>query len=209
MNLWHHLCEQPAAGGDRGSNLVRSLGETIEVRQRPLRFHAFAQAMCLMVLCLQCNPAAHALDKDLERYRDLKPIAFFGAISVSVHNTDAKGDESQPDFSSEDLAQYLRLQAENYFPDVPYRSMDAAAQPDPGNDSSMGRLFCRIWVDSRNIPAVFQVRCQISTPTRLNIIDDVSFGYGPKEMAPSIVREQINQILKGFASIFLRIRNES
>lgn len=187
---------------------MRSLGRIIDNRQKPSRNRVLSQALYLLVICFQCAPHAYAVDKSLESYQDLKPITFFGTISVSVHDTHADGDKREPGLSSEDLTQYLRLQVENHFPDVPYRSMDASDQPDTKTSSSMGQLFCRIWVDGRNTPAVFQVRCQVSTSTHFNIIDDVSFGYGPKEMAPAIVREQINQILKGFAAIFFRIRSE-
>lgn len=207
-NLWHHRHGTPAVGGRRGSNPVRNLGGIINIGQKPHRNHMLSRAMTLLVICLHCAPFAYAVDSNPERYRELKSIAFFGAVSVSVHNTGVTEVEVNPDFSFEELTQYLRLQVANYLPDIPYRGIDASGQADTRIADSMGQLFCRIWVDSRNTPAVFQVRCHVSTSTHFNIIDDVSFGYGPKEMAPAIVREQINEILKGFASIFLRTRDE-
>lgn len=178
----------------------------IENRKRRLRRH-FPQAMFALAFCLQCVPL-FAADQNLENYRDLKPIATFGSISVSVYNADSTAPESETAFSSEELTQYLQLQVASYFPDVPYVSAEASGSPDPKDNGTVGYLLCRVWLDGSNSPAVFQVRCQISTSAQVSIIHDVSFGYGPKDKAPAIVREQIDQILKGIAAMFARVRSE-
>lgn len=171
-----------------------------------LRGH-FSRAMLVLVVCLQWVPS-FAAEESLESYRELKPIALFGSISVSVYDADAKTPDRETTVSSEELTRYLQLQFASYFPDIPYSSVDALERPDQKDKGSVGNLLCRVWFDGGNSPAVFQVRCQISTSAHLSIIDDVSFGYGPKEKAPAIIREQIDQILKGFAMIFFRVRNE-
>jgi len=178
----------------------------IEKRKRRLQ-RRISRAMFALAVCLHCAPL-FAADPNLENYRDLKPIASFGSISVSVYNADSSAPESEAAFSSEELTQYLQLQATSYFPDVPYIRADASGGPDPKDNGSVGYLLCRVWLDSSNTPAVFQVRCQISTSTHVGIIHDVSFGYGPKEKAPAIIREQIDQILRGIAAMFARVRSE-
>ena len=168
--------------------------------RRPRRH--FSQAMIFLAVSLQSAPLL-AADKSLENYRNLKPIASFGSISVSVHSADAKSPAPETALSSEALTRYLQLQVASHFPDVPH-----SGGTDPKDQSVVGYLLCRVWLDVGSSPAVFQVKCQISTSTHISIIDDVSFGYGPKEKVPAIIREQIDQILKGFAVIFFRVREE-
>jgi hypothetical protein len=165
-------------------------------------------AMCVIFICLQCVHHAYAAEKSIADYKDLRPISFLGSISVSVYTTTSDNSKSETDLSPEDLMQYLRLQFGRYFADIPYRSIDASRWSDPENRSSMGRLSCRVWSNVNSTPAVFQVKCKISTSDHLNIIDDTSLGYGPKEKAAAIVREHIDRILEGFALIFYRVRNE-
>ena len=165
-------------------------------------------ALYVFFICLQCAHQAYAEEKSIENYRDLRPIAFFGSISVSVYNNGSDKTRRETDLSSEELTQYLRLEYGNYFAEIPYRSTDASRWSDPENRNAMGRLSCRAWVDAENAPAVFQVKCQISTSDHLSIIDDASLGYGPKEKATAVVCEQIDRIVKGFALIFFRVRNE-
>ena len=164
--------------------------------------------MYVCLICLQCALDAHAADKSLESYRYLKPVSFFGSISVSVHNTASEKGEREAGFSSEELTQYLRLQFARYFTNIPYRNIDASGRADPEDKNSMGRLSCRVWADGENTPSLFQVKCQISTLDHSNIIEDASLGYGPKEKATAIVREQLDRILEGFALVFFRVRSE-
>ena len=182
--------------------MIRNLQRLLRSGNRP---HL---ALYLFFICLQCAHQAYAEEKSIENYRDLRPISFFGAISVSVYNKGSDKTRRDTDLSSEDLTQYLRLEVGKYFPEIPYRSTDASRWADPENRNAMGRLSCRAWVNAENVPAVFQVKCQISTSDHLNIIDDASLGYGPKEKAAAIVLEQIDGIVKGFALIFFRVRNE-
>ena len=189
-------------------NPARSRGGMIGIWQRLFQNRKLSRATYVLFICLQYAPYACAVDKSLESYRDLKPISFFGSISVSVHDTTSENSERDTGFSSEELTQYLRNQFTRYFTDIPYRSVGVSTRADPENSSSMGRLSCRVWVDGQNTPALFQVKCQISTPDHFNIIDDTSFGYGPREKATSIVSEQIDRLMQGFSRIFFRVRNE-
>jgi len=166
-------------------------------------------AMCVFCICLQCAHSSYAAENSMEDYKALGQISFFGSIYVSVYSTASGDTEGDTDLSSEELMQYVRLQFGRYFTDIPYRSVDASRWSDPENTSSMGRLSCRVWSNVKNAPAAFQVKCQISTSDHLNIIDETSLGYGPKEKAAAIVREHIDRILEGFSLIFYRVRNES
>lgn len=138
-------------------------------------------------------------------YEDLKPISFFGSISVSVHINDSAKPSG---LSPEELTQFMRLQFARYFPGVPFRSVDVAHWSDEENRRAMGRFSCRVWMEGDDSPVTYQVKCQISTSEHLNMIGDASLGYGPKDKMAAIVRQQIDRMVESFALIYFRIRNE-
>ena len=158
-------------------------------------------------LCIGLNNAYAAADS-LQDYEDLKPISFFGSISVSVHIAESDKATRSSGLSSEELTQYARLQFSRYFPGVPFRGVDASRWSDEENRRAMGRLSCRVWIEDYNSPVAYQVKCQISTSDHLNIIGDASLGYGPKDLMAAMVRQQIDRLVGSFAVLFFRIRNE-
>lgn len=126
-------------------------------------------------------------------------------IAVSVHAAEAAEGTEVPGLLAADLAEHVQRRFEASFPGVPYRAVPMAAAPEQ-SDPGLGQLSCRVWFDGRPTPAVFQVRCQISSVARTNIVSDGSFGYGPAERAPDIIRRQIDHILGGFALIYLQAK---
>jgi len=160
-----------------------------------------------LVLFLALNDACVAQDS-VQDYRDLKPISFFGSISVKSHIVDSTGPDKADGLSSEELTQFMRLQFSKYFPSVPFRGVDVSRWSDEENKASMGRFSCRVWIESNESPVAYQVKCQISTSDHLNIIEDASLGYGPKDKVPAIVRQQIDRMVQSFAVIYFRVRNE-
>jgi hypothetical protein len=144
----------------------------------------------------------------VQDYGDLKPISFFGSISVKVHIVDSTQPDKSGGLSSEDLTQFMRLQFSRYFSDVPFRGIDVSHWSDEENKASMGRFSCRVWIESNESPVAYQVKCQISTSDHLNIIEDASLGYGPKDKVAAIVRQQIDRMVQSFALIYFQIKNE-
>ncbi len=141
-------------------------------------------------------------------YEDLKLISFFGSISVSVHLADSAKPAKSSGLSSEDLTQFMRIQFGRYFSGVPFRGIDASHWSDEENRRAMGRFSCRVWIEGDDSPVAYQVKCQISTSDHLNIIEDASLGYGPKDKVATIVRQQIDRMVESFALIFSRVRSE-
>ncbi|HVY06144.1 MAG TPA: hypothetical protein VHB46_09230 [Burkholderiales bacterium] len=158
------------------------------------------------VLAATATPLASSAERGMEAYQDLKPIASFGSVVASVHkpSSDNAGDAALP--SSNDLTRYLREQVAKAFPDVPINGNASSGSTDADGSGSVGRLSCRVWIDSGSVPVVFQVKCQVSTASHLNIIEDTSLGYGPKEKASEVVRGQIDHIIEGFAQTFAKVK---
>lgn len=163
--------------------------------------------LAALVLAFWMASPALAADRGLDDYLDLRQIDAFGAISVSLHKQEAAGTEAAVSgLSEQELEDYVRTRFAAYFPGIPFRNASAAELADPGNATTLGSLACRIWADESKSPSVFQVRCYISTAAHRNIIEDGSYGYGPPDKVPEIVRQQIDYILGGFGGVFARLR---
>lgn len=159
------------------------------------------------VLFLGLNNAC-AEEDSLQIYKDLKPISFFGSISVSVHIADPAMPAASSGLSAEELTQFMRIQFARYFSGAPFRGVDVSHWSDEENRRAMGRFSCRVWIEGDESPVAYQVKCQISTSDHFNIIADASLGYGPKEKVAAIVRQQIDRMVESFSLIFSRIRSE-
>jgi len=160
-----------------------------------------------LVLFFALNDACVAQDS-VQDYGDLKPISFFGSISVKAHIVDSTKPDKSGGLSSEELTQFMRLQFSKYFSDVPFRGIDVSHWSDEENKASMGRFSCRVWIENNESPVAYQVKCQISTSDHLNIIEDASLGYGPNDKVAAIVRQQIDRMVQSFAVIYSQVRNE-
>jgi len=151
---------------------------------------------------------ACAAEGSLRDTKDLILISFFGSISVSVHLADSATPARPSGLSSEELTQFMRVKFARYFSGVPFRGIDASHWSDEENRRAMGRFSCRVWIEGDDSPVAYQVKCQISTSDHLNIIEDASLGYGPKDKVAAIVRQQIDRMVESFALIFSRVRSE-
>jgi hypothetical protein len=139
--------------------------------------------------------------------RDLRGISFFGSISATVHIAGAD-DSAKPGLSSAQLTRRAETRFSTLFPGIPLRKTDAANWTAPENVNAMGRLSCRAWIDADLATATYQIKCQISTASHLNIIEDGSMGYAPKDRIDDIVIQQFDRILAGFGTIFQSVRND-
>jgi hypothetical protein len=140
-------------------------------------------------------------------YRDLRGISFFGSISATVHVAGADA-SAQPGLSSAQLTRRVETRFSKLFPGVSYQKTDASNWSAPENVHAMGRLSCRAWIDADQTSATYQIKCQISTAAHLNIIEDGSMGYAPKDRIDDIVIQQFDRILDGFGTIFQTVRND-
>jgi hypothetical protein len=140
-------------------------------------------------------------------YRDLKTIAFFGSISATVHVA-GPDDTAKGGLSSVQLTQRAEARFVGAFPDIPYRRIDPANWGAPENVNAMGKLSCRAWIDATLATAAYQIKCQISTTARPNIVEDGSMGYAPKERIVDVVIQQFDRILAGFGTVFRAVRND-
>jgi hypothetical protein len=159
-----------------------------------------------VVLALAQATVAQGAGPDLSAYQDLKRIGSFGAITVSLHNPVPAA--AAEELTEQSLSDYVRERFQAYFPGLPYRDASPAELADAGNAQSLGVLACRVWIDNASAPAVFQVRCAVSTAEHRNIIEDGSYGYGPSGQVAEVIRRQIDHILGGFGGVMARLRNE-
>lgn len=150
-------------------------------------------------------------EDSLQDYKDLKPISFFGAISVSVYignPADTAIPAKWDGLSSAELTQFMRFQFAKYFSGVPFRDVDVTHWSNEENRRVMGRFLCRVWIADDDLFVVYQVKCQISTSDHSNIVGNAIIGYCPKDKVAAVVSQHIDRMVESFAPIYFRVRNE-
>ena len=169
-----------------------------------LRFSALIGSACFVALTAAATAQTTADRANAES--TLAHIAAFD-LSISVYATPEAAGELESALSANELANLLRASFERNFPGVRYQVRPVGSSvTESGEDSA--QLACRVWIDGTASPSVFQVRCHVSTAERPNIMNDGSYGYGPPEKVPEVVRQQVDIILAGFAALYFRVRGQ-
>jgi hypothetical protein len=170
------------------------------------RFSALIGTACFIALTAASAATAQTAADRANAESSLANIAAFD-LSISVHATPEAAGDPVSALSANEIANLLRASFERNFPGIRYQVRPVGSLGNGSGDDS-AQLACRVWIDGTASPSVFQVRCHISTAERANIMNDGSYGYGPPEKVPEVVRQQVDNILAGFAARYFRVRGQ-
>lgn len=140
-------------------------------------------------------------------YGLFKDVDRFGLISLAL-----VGDAERIGLSEFQLTNYLDERFGYYFCNVKYEDLtqnpSKLAAAIGLRDPKIGIMTFRVWVVGEDYPLAYHVRADAGSFENPSMWSEEVLGHGSKRTVPAAIKEILNELMKQFAGVFLKVKGE-